>query len=206
MKRLGTITSAALALGLSTAIPIFAMAAQGHESHSSGRVERSAPARVERNTHARVERSAPAHVERRVETSRGGHIERRIEPRRDHVVVEREHIIRDVRVHRDYHHDYGRYHNDYGWRFGVSVAPVYPVYPSYPVYVNPDCDIALSISDVPACVLDTAGRECGGPIQSVRLIRRGGIETYRLIVDSRDGAFELQVDSAGRLISSGRCE
>lgn len=190
MNRIQKITSAVLALGLSISIPTFAGAAERHgDSHaSSARVER----RVEPRAQSHVENRAPAHVERRVETSH----DRVVVDRRP--VVERERVVRDVHVGRDYRYDRGI-------RFGVDIAPVYPVYPSYPVYVNNDCDIALSLSDVPACVLDTAGHEIGGPIESVRLIRQNGLEYYRVIVDGRDGAYEVHVTPAGGLISVGRC-
>lgn len=189
MNRFQTMTSAVLALGLSVAVPSFASAASNHNDRNNNS---HAPARVEHQTASRQ-----THVESRGTTT---HVERRVEPRHEErVVVEH----RDVHVDRDYH--YGRdFHYDRGIRFGVSV-PVYPVYPSQPIYVNTDCDIALNIADVPACVLDTAGRECGGPIESVRLIRSNGVEFYRLIVDSRDGAYEVHVDRDGRLISMGRC-
>jgi hypothetical protein len=194
MNRIKTITSAVLALGLSISVPTFAGAAERHgDSHtSSARVER----RVEPRAQSHVENRGPAHVERRVETSH----DRVVVERRP--VVERERVVRDIHVDRDFHRDY-RY--DRGIRFGVGIAPVYPVYPSYPVYVNDDCDIALNLSDVPACVLDTAGHEIGGPIESVRLIRQNGLEYYRVIVDGRDGAYEVHVTPAGGLISAGRC-
>jgi uncharacterized membrane protein YkoI len=190
MNRLQTMTSAVLALGLSVAVPSFASAASNHNDHNNSR------------NSSRVEHQAASRTQTRVESRTTTHVERRVEP-------QRERVVRDVHVDRDYHHDrdyhYGRdFHYDRGIRFGVSV-PVYPVYPTAPVYVNTDCDIALNIGDVPACVLDTAGRECGGPIESVRLIRTNGVEFYRLIVDSRDGAYEVHVDGAGRLISMGRC-
>jgi len=188
-------TSAVLALGLSVAVPSFASAASNHNDHNNNS---HAPARVEHQAASRTQ----THVESRTTT----HVERRVEPQHvvvEHRPVERERVVREVHGNRDYHHDRD-YHYDSGIRFGVSV-PVYPVYPSQPVYVNTDCDIALNVGDVPACVLDTAGRECGGPIESVRLIRSNGVEFYRLIVDSRDGAYEVHVDRDGRLISMGRC-
>lgn len=197
-----SITTATLALGLSVAVPTFAKAAErGHNDRNDSRT----PAHVER----RVESRTPATVERRAEPRAQAHVERRAEPQRERVIVERsrierEHVIRDIHVNRDFH--YGNYgHYDRGIRFGVNVGPVYPVYPSYPVYVGGDCDLSVNLDDVPWCVFDTADRECGGPVQSVRLIRQNGVEFYRLIVDGREGAFEVHVDRAGRLISIGRC-
>jgi hypothetical protein len=198
MNRIKIISSAVLALGLSISIPTFAGAAQRHvESHtSSARVAQhaqpGAQSHAESRASTRVEFRAPAHVERRVETSH----DRVVVDRRP--IVERERVVRDIHVDRDYRYDRGI-------RFGVGIAPVYPVYPSYPVYANNDCDIALSLSDVPACVLDTAGHEIGGAIESVRLIRQNGLEYYRVIVDGRDGAYEVHVSPAGGLISVGRC-
>jgi uncharacterized membrane protein YkoI len=181
-------------LGLSVAVPSFASAAPKHNDHNNAR-----PA-------ARVEHQSASRTQTRVEKRTTTHVERRVEPERKRVVVERRPVVRDIHVDRDVHRDrYRDFHYNRGIRVGVSVTPVYPVYPSYPVYVNNDCDIALNIADVPTCVLNTAGRECGGAIESVRLIRINGVEYYRLIVDSRNGAYEVHVDGAGRLISMGRC-
>jgi hypothetical protein len=125
---------------------------------------------------------------------------------------------RDVRVER---HDYrgndrfdrhDRFDHDRFDRGGFSVGVRVPVYVDRPVYVEPapvyvdrDCDQSVFISDVPSRVLETVRCEASGPIDSIRFVRSGGLEFYRLVVHTRGGDLAYRVDCGGRMLSVEHC-
>lgn len=117
----------------------------------------------------------------RVRNDRFEHRDVRVERHDDHREVRDR---RDVRVDRD--------------RVRIEIAPP-------PIYVNRDFDTAVSLSQVPACVLDTVNYQRRGPIDSVEYIRRSGLEFYRFVVDSPTGHLDMRVDLGGRLMSITPC-
>jgi len=173
--------TATLALGLTAAAPAFA---------------RNAPVRNERNDRpaARVENHdvRDVLVDRRVEQN--VRVENNVRVNRD-VHFDRDiHVDRNVFINRDVHFD--RDHV----RFGIGM-----VFVATPVYIDPGCEQAVVLDDVPACVLGTVDAQGLGPIQSVQFVSTDGRAFYRVIVAGNTGNLDVRVGVDGRLLSIEGC-
>jgi len=116
--------------------------------------------------------------------------------------------VRDVRptrveVRRDGHRDFVRHDVIIDRRPIVRDRVI--VEPT-PVYVAPvETDTAVSLSQVPACVMDTLNLENRGPVESVQYVCRDGRDFYRFIVEGRGGNLDMRIGVNGKLLSVTGC-
>ncbi|MDB5173272.1 MAG: hypothetical protein JWM97_1213 [Phycisphaerales bacterium] len=178
------IASAALALGLSGAVPTIASA----DRRPDARTETRAPvANVEHREAGRQENRRPIQVDHRDLARHDDH--RDADDRRGRS------DYRDRDDHREWNQprDWNQHRDrDDNWgRVGVYVpAPVY----------TPDFCTPVNVQSVPRCVLDTACRvEPGLPIESVDYVRQGGSLFYSVRMErarSSDVTVRVSVDGA----------
>jgi hypothetical protein len=120
---------------------------------------------------------------------------------RHDVRVEHREVDRHVEVRHD-SHDGGAWDHRpvYVDRRPVVVDRRPVIVDQRPVYVNNDCDLSVSLYDVPAAVMDTVRCEAPGQVESARLIRDNGLEFYRVEVNVGRGDRFVRVACDGHLL------